>query len=53
LVTGSAQLSTGGHVSGFVIFRHNNQKLWFLESRNAPGYIIAFDNTGGTATGTR
>jgi hypothetical protein len=52
LVTGSAQLSTGGHVSGFVIFRHNNQEAVVpLESRNAPGYIIAFDNTGGTATG--
>ena len=26
LLTGSAQLSTTGHVSGFVIFRHNNQE---------------------------
>jgi hypothetical protein len=52
LVTGSAQLTTAGHVSGFVIFRHNNQEAVVpLESRNAGGYIIAFDNTGGTTTG--
>jgi hypothetical protein len=52
LLTGSAQLSTSGHVSGFVIFRHNNQEAVVpLESRNAGGYIIAFDNTSGTATG--
>jgi len=52
LITGSAQLSTTGNVSGFVIFRHNNQEAVVpLESRNASGYIIAFDNTGGTATG--
>ena len=52
LLTGSAQLTTAGHVGGFVIFRHNNQEAVVpLESRNAGGYIIAFDNTGGTATG--
>jgi sugar lactone lactonase YvrE len=52
LLTGSAQLTTAGHVSGFVIFRHNNQEAVVpLESRNARGYIIAFDNTNGTATG--
>jgi len=52
LLTGSAQLTTAGHISGFVIFRHNNQEAVVpLESRNAGGYIIAFDNTGGTATG--
>ena len=52
LLTGSAQLITAGHVSGFVIFRHNNQEAVVpLESRNAAGYVIAFDNTGGTATG--
>jgi hypothetical protein len=52
LLTGSAQLSTAGHVSGFVIFRHNSQEAVVpLESRNAGGYIIAFDNTNGTATG--
>ena len=52
LLTGSAQLSTTGQVSGFVIFRHNNQEAVVpLESRNASGYIIAFDNTNSTATG--
>jgi len=52
LLTGSAQVSTNGHVSGFVIFRHNGQEAVVpLESRNANSYIIAFDNTNGTATG--
>ena len=52
LITGSAQLSTTGQVSGFVIFRHNGQEAVVpLESRNASAYIIAFDNTSGTATG--
>ena len=52
LLTGSAQLTTAGTIGGFVIFRHNNQEAVVpLESRNAGGYIIAFDNTGGTATG--
>jgi Beta-galactosidase len=52
LLTGSAQLSTTGHVSGFVIFRHNGQEAVVpLESRAASGYIVAFDNTNGTATG--
>jgi hypothetical protein len=52
LLTGSAQLTSAGHVSGFVIFRHNNQEAVVpLESRNASGYIIAFDNTTRTATG--
>jgi hypothetical protein len=52
LITSSAQLSTTGNVSGFVIFRHNNQEAVVpLESRNADAYIIAFDNTYGTATG--
>jgi hypothetical protein len=52
LITGSAQLTTTGNVSGFVIFRHNGQEAVVpLESRNANGYIVAFDNTSGTATG--
>jgi hypothetical protein len=52
LLTGSAQLSSTGNVSGFVIFRHNGQEAVVpLESRNANAYIIAFDNTSGTATG--
>ena len=52
LLTGSAQVTSAGNVSGFVIFRHNNQEAVVpLESRNAQAYIIAFDNTNGTATG--
>ncbi len=52
LLTGSAQLTTPGNISGFVIFRHNGQEaVVALESRNASGYAIAFDNTNGTATG--
>ena len=52
LLTGSAQLSTAGSVSGFVIFRHNGQEAVVpMESRSAIGYIIAFDNTNGTAKG--
>jgi len=52
LLTGSAQLSTTGHVSGFVIFRHNDQEAVVpLESRNASAYVLAFDNTKDTATG--
>jgi hypothetical protein len=52
LCTGSAQLSTSGNVSGFVIFRHNNQEAVVpLESRNANAYVLSFDNTKNTATG--
>ena len=52
LLTGSAQLSTSGNVSGFVIFRHNGQEAVVpMENRNAAAYLLAFDNTGGTATG--
>jgi hypothetical protein len=51
---GSAQLTTGGNVSGFVIFRYNpngQEAVVPFESRNANAYILAFDNTAGTATG--
>jgi sugar lactone lactonase YvrE len=51
---GSAQLITNGNVGGFVIFRYNpngQEAVVPLESRAATGYIIAFDNTNGTATG--
>jgi NHL repeat len=54
LQTGSAQLTTTGNISGFVIFRYqpNGQEAVVpLESRNASAYLLAFDNTGGTATG--
>ena len=51
---GSAQLTTDGNVGGFVIFRFNpngQEAVVPLESRNATGYILAFDNTASTATG--
>jgi len=51
---GSAQLTTTGKISGFVIFRYqpNGQEAVVpLESRNAAAYVLAFDNTAGTATG--
>ncbi len=54
VVIGSAQLTTSGNVGGFVIFRYNpngQEAVVPLESRNAGAYILAFDNTGGTATG--
>jgi hypothetical protein len=54
LQTGSAQLATDGNISGFAIFRYEptgQEAVVPLESRNASSYIIAFDNTGGTATG--
>jgi hypothetical protein len=54
LQTGSAQLSTNGAISGFVIFRYNpngQEAVVPLESRNDSSYLIAFDNTQNTATG--
>ncbi len=52
--TGSAQLTANGNVSGFVIFRYNpngQEAVVPLESRTVNGFILAFDNTNGTATG--
>ena len=54
LQTGSAQLTTDGNVSGFAIFRYEptgQEAVVPMETRNASSYILAFDNTGGTATG--
>lgn len=52
---GSAQLTTDGNVGGFVVFRYNpngQEAVVPLETRNtASGFVIAFDNTAGTATG--
>jgi len=51
---GSAQLTTDGNVGGFVIFRNNpfdQEAVVPLETRNANAYLLAFDNTGGRATG--
>jgi hypothetical protein len=54
LQQGSAQLTTTGNIGGFVIFRYNpngQEAVVPLESRNAGVYLLAFDNTNGTATG--
>jgi len=54
LTTGSAQLTTTGNVSGFAIFRFNptgQEAVVPLESRNASGYILAFNDMNGIATG--
>ena len=51
---GSAQLTTTGNIGGFVIFRYNpngQEAVVPLENRNASAYLLAFDNTAGTATG--
>ena len=52
---GSAQLETNGNVGGFVVFRYNpngQEAVVPLETRiSAKGFVIAFDNTAGTATG--
>jgi hypothetical protein len=58
---GSAQLSVlpgpsegNGAVGGFVIFRYEpygQEAAVPLENRGAGGYLLAFDNTAGTATG--
>ena len=51
---GSAQLTSSGNVSGFAIFRYGpnvQEAVAPFESRNAGAYLLAFDNTAGTATG--
>ncbi len=53
-IIGSAQLTATGNIGGFVIFRYNpngQEAVVPLENRIASGYLIAFDNTSGTATG--
>ena len=52
--TGSAQLTTTGNVSGFVIFRYNpngQEAVVPLTPANPSRFLLAFDNTAGTATG--
>jgi hypothetical protein len=52
--TGSAQLTTTGSVTGFVILRYNTngqEAVVPLESRNSSAFLLAFDNTAGTYTG--
>jgi hypothetical protein len=54
LLTGSAQLTATGNISGYAIFRYNpngQEAVVPIESRNAGSYLIAFDNTNDTATG--
>jgi hypothetical protein len=51
---GSAQLLTNGSISGFAIFKYmptGQEAVVPLETRNAPSYVLAFDNTGILATG--
>jgi hypothetical protein len=53
-MTGSAQVTTTGNVSGFAIFRFNptgQEAVVPLETRNASAYLLAFNNTSGIATG--
>jgi hypothetical protein len=52
VVTGSAQLSTTGNVSGFAIFQGGGQEAVVpLEAGSANSYTLAFDDTNGLATG--
>lgn len=53
-VTGSAQLTTTGNVSGFAIFRYDpsqQEAIVPLETGSASSYTLAYDNTNGTVTG--
>jgi hypothetical protein len=53
-LVGSAQLTTGGNVRGFAIFRYNptgQEAVVPLETRNASAYVLAFDNTNHLVTG--
>lgn len=52
VVTGSAQLSTTGNVSGFAIFQNAGQEAVVpLEAGSANSYTLAFDDTNGLQTG--
>jgi hypothetical protein len=51
---GSAQVLTHGTVGGFAIFKYGptgQEAVVPLETRNAPSYVLAFDNTGVVGTG--
>jgi hypothetical protein len=53
-ISGSAQLTTTGNVSGFAIFRYNpsqQEAAAPLETRKASAYTVPFENTDGVATG--
>ena len=51
--TAWAQVQASGPIGGFSIFKnHSGQEAVVpLETRNAPSYLMAFDNTGQIATG--
>ena len=53
LSLGWAQLSTAGAVNGFAIFKNssNQEAVVPLETRKAPSYLLAFDNSGTLLTG--
>jgi len=54
LLTGWAQLTTNGQVSGFGILQNTadgQEAVVPLEMRNADAYALAFDNTNGLTTG--
>jgi hypothetical protein len=50
---GWAQLRTGGAVNGFAIFKNGSgqEAVVPLETRTAPSYLLAYDNSGDLATG--
>jgi sugar lactone lactonase YvrE len=51
---GFSQLLTNGNVGGFAIFEiqsSQQQAVVPLETRNAPAYVLAFDETNGVQTG--
>jgi hypothetical protein len=53
-VLGSAQLSSDNGASGFALFRYDpsgQEATAPLETRNAPAYVLAYDNTTPLATG--
>ena len=53
-LVGSAQLTTDGNVGGFAIFHYQpteQEAVVPLETRNTIGFVLAFDNTNGAATG--
>jgi sugar lactone lactonase YvrE len=53
-IVGSSQLLTSGNVGGFGIFQIQStgqQAVVPLETRNAPSYLVAFDETNGLNTG--
>jgi hypothetical protein len=51
---GSAQSLANGNISSFAIFKYaptGQEAVVPLETRNAPSYVLAFDNTGRLGTG--